>query len=244
MRKTQITSLSTWESIALSDRRLGQAMAQLCIGVLFCSVAMSGQVPSPGTCLVVLQVMDYYGVPQSYKLLSIKDTNGFDRRENFTGLIGYLPCRYETYRFEVSRTDIDHVLGKIQGTVTVEYPENRKTVIVNPNVRLFGKGAGELSMALPSNYVWRGQLIGKKKDDQLWIHIRSVVGPTHEEAFVDKNGDFRVYSGFIAGRYLFYVMNAKGEVVYQTVLEITRFGANTPLSIDLRQGRPSTVRVE
>ncbi|MBY0503919.1 MAG: hypothetical protein K2X03_08410 [Bryobacteraceae bacterium] len=183
-------------------------------------------------------------MPQDYKLLSIKDESGVEHRERFNGLSGYLPCRYRTYRFEVSRTDIDHVLGKIQGTVTVDFAETRKTVMVNPNVRLHGKGAGELSMALPANHVWRGRLVGKKEGEQLWIHIRSVVGSIHEEAFVDHSDEFRIYSGFIAGRYLFYVMNARGEVVYQAVLDITRFAPKTPLSIDLGEARPSTIRVE
>lgn len=217
---------------------------RLCVLILFAPTVMCGQTPKPKTCLVLLQVMDYYGVLQNYKLLSIRDESGVEYRDRFSNLSGYLPCRYETYRFEVSRTDIDHVLGKIQGTITVEYAENRKTVMVNPNVRLYGKGAGELSMALPADHVWKGRLVGRKQDEQLWIHIRSVVGPTHEEAFVDLSGEFRIYSGFIAGRYLFYVMNAKGEVVHQTVLDITRFGPKTPLSIDLGGTRPSTIRVE
>jgi len=206
--------------------------------LLFLSAAYICAQGKTKECLVGLRVVDYYGRPQAYKIVWFRDESGKDHANRFNGLFGRLPCDYETYAFQVSRTDLDHPLGKLEGKLTVQRKDIWKTIVTNPNVRLYGKGAGELSMTLPSDHVWRGRITGKGKKP-VWVHIRSAFGSGHKEASVDENGEFQVYSGFAEGRYLLYVVDVEGEIIYSTVLEVKVFAPQVPFSIDLESYSPS-----
>jgi len=194
-------------------------------------------------CSVTLRVVDHFGKPADYRLAWFRDRSGRDYTERFEGLHGRIPCGYEVYKYQVSRTDRDHVLGKLEGELIAGKPETWKTVVTNPNVRVNRFGIGEVSKSLPHDYMWKG-LVKPKVKGPLWVHIRSVVGPEHVEAAVDTSGEFKVYEGFSNGNYVLYVSDNSGSIRYTRVLNITTFAPSVPLIIELPDEAPTVTVVK
>ena len=195
-------------------------------------------------CEVTLRVVDTEGRPVAYRVAAFRNRSSQDFTDQFAGLKGRVPCSVSPYTFLVARIDVSNVYANIVGEAYASQPENWKTVVTNPNLRLFGDTAGIVHRLLPAGYVWKGRVSGGHgAGERLWVNLRSAVGTSNEEAEVDTKGEFRFYRAFAEGPHILTLMNERGVVVHSITLEITTFAPVDDLEIDLSKGSPSSIVV-
>lgn len=182
-----------------------------------------------GICNVSLRVVDYQGRPVPYHVASFIDEAGKDYADQFEGSRGRVPCSEVPYTLVVSRGIVG---ADVRGSLVVARPEVSKTLVTDPNLVILNGQVGSASFRLPPYYVWKGQLAPPPQRKH-WVNIRSVVAPVGQEAEVSDDGEFRIYNGFVIGRYMLTVVNDEGRIVYSTILDITKFAPLEPLEIPL-----------
>ncbi len=189
-------------------------------------------------CNVVLRVVSYAGSAEPYRVASFRSEGGEEYSGRFAELRGNVPCSVRPYSVLVTRGIVG---ADVRGSVVVDRSEVYKTLVVSPFVLVQDGQIGNASYRLPPDYVFRG-ILSPAPAHPLWVVIRSLVGDALHESSVNDMGEFRMYRGFLLGRYILTVSDGSGNVVHSSILDIKKFAPVEPLVINLDNG-PAMVTV-